>query len=368
MENILIFGTGGGAEKVLKTVDEDSKIVGFIDNNEQKQGTLFHDKIVYSIAEIKSLSWDVIVICSVAYKVIVKQLLEIGIPLERIKSWEYFHQKRFLKQYDTSQYYSNIEIQKVVDYVKAKGLSVFNYPFKEKYEESCDVEVRYDRECDLYYVMYMGKKMYMKRSFTNKEEIKKYVCGILMEQDNKSPHCYLSQQFDVEKGNVVVDAGVAEGNFSLSIIERVEHIYMIESDDEWIEALHHSFAPYSNKVTIIKGFLCDKNDQFNCTLNDLFCDKRIDFIKMDIEGAEPQALLGGRKILDFYHPKLDICVYHNQDDEFKIRKILEETNYEINLSEGYMVFFYDPKKMYSNQLMPLVHGLIKAEWREKKCN
>ena len=364
MENILIFGTGGRAEKVLKTVDEDSEIIGFIDNNEKKQGTLFHNKVVFSINEINNLTWDVIVICSVAYKAIVKQLLEIGIASEKIKSWEYFHRKRFLKEYNTQHYCNNIEIQKVVDYVKLKGLSVFNYPFKEKYEETCDIEVSYDRECDLYYVMYMGKKMYMKRSFTNKEEIKKYVCGILIEQDKKSPHCYLSPQFDVEKDDVVVDAGVAEGNFSLSIIERVKHIYMIESDDEWIEALHHSFAPYSDKVTIIKGFLCDKRDQLNCTLDDLFYHQKINFIKMDIEGAEPQALLGGQKLLDFCHPKLDICVYHNQDDELKVTKIIEKKNYVINLSEGYMVFFYDPQKMFNNELMPLVHGLIRAEWRK----
>ncbi|MDR0918534.1 MAG: FkbM family methyltransferase [Oscillospiraceae bacterium] len=42
------------------------------------------------------------------------------------------------------------------------------------------------------------------------------------------------------------------------------------------------------------------------------------FIKMDIEGAEYYALKGSKKLINEFHPKLAICVYHGNTDIFEI--------------------------------------------------
>jgi FkbM family methyltransferase len=41
---------------------------------------------------------------------------------------------------------------------------------------------------------------------------------------------------------------------------------------------------------------------------------KIDLIKLDVEGAELESLLGSRKSIERFHPKLQICVYHSIED------------------------------------------------------
>ncbi len=47
---------------------------------------------------------------------------------------------------------------------------------------------------------------------------------------------------------------------------------------------------------------------------DHLIDDQVDFIKMDIEGAEMRALAGAQKLICRYHPMLAIAVYHKSED------------------------------------------------------
>jgi FkbM family methyltransferase len=53
-------------------------------------------------------------------------------------------------------------------------------------------------------------------------------------------------------------------------------------------------------------------------LDDAIGQSRVTFLKMDIEGAEPQALEGARKTIQAYKPTLAICVYHHIKDLWEI--------------------------------------------------
>ena len=71
---------------------------------------------------------------------------------------------------------------------------------------------------------------------------------------------------------------------------------------------------------------------------DEFCSEkniRPDLIKMDIEGAETNVLLGGRKIIETYRPKLQICLYHEWNDLWEIPKLLNEMNPDYNFYLGH---------------------------------
>jgi len=54
--------------------------------------------------------------------------------------------------------------------------------------------------------------------------------------------------------------------------------------------------------------------------------ERVDFIKMDIEGAEVDGLLGAEETIKRFKPKLAICTYHRPTDPVEIRKILLKYN------------------------------------------
>ncbi|MGE4271300.1 MAG: FkbM family methyltransferase [Desulfitobacterium sp.] len=57
-------------------------------------------------------------------------------------------------------------------------------------------------------------------------------------------------------------------------------------------------------------------------MDELLKDEEITFIKMDIEGAEYNALLGAEHIIRENKPKLAICVYHRPGDIVKIPQLI----------------------------------------------
>ena len=70
--------------------------------------------------------------------------------------------------------------------------------------------------------------------------------------------------------------------------------------------------------------------------------ERVDYIKMDIEGAEVMALTGARETIRHFKPKLAICLYHKWDDVVTIPQVILSTgvDYEfafkwVQLSDGW---------------------------------
>lgn len=63
------------------------------------------------------------------------------------------------------------------------------------------------------------------------------------------------------------------------------------------------------------------------SIDDLVASKeieKIDFIKMDIEGAEPHALAGAIKTIQRFRPSMAIAIYHNTDDFYTIPKFIAD--------------------------------------------
>lgn len=57
------------------------------------------------------------------------------------------------------------------------------------------------------------------------------------------------------------------------------------------------------------------------------------YIKMDIEGAERDAILGAKKIIQTYRPALAICIYHKPEDLWELPLLIHsiEPNYDMSI-------------------------------------
>lgn len=217
--------------------------------------------------------------------------------------------------------------------------------------------VGYDAQVALYYALWNGKKMYYPRDYT-KEDVAWAIRFVHLEQDVKSPHRYLDDTFDVGEGDIVIDAGVAEGNFALDIVERAKKVYLVECEHKWIEALHKTFEPWKEKVVIIEKMLGDKDDAQFASIDGFVEEGYANFIKMDVEGAEVSALIGASTVLkNSKNIKCAICAYHRKNAEKDIRRMLEENHFYTTTTKGYMFFKEDIDSWVDGELR---HGLVRA--------
>ena len=251
----------------------------------------------------------------------------------------------------------NEDQRQVVNYLKSRPITIFPYTFPEKYN-AAKIQVHLDDLNQLHYVIEDKKRLYFKRGLSI-SDIKKSYNSLKIEQDRQSPHKYLSSGFSVENGSVVVDIGAAKGNFALSIIEKATMVYLFEAEIEWIEALNATFSPWRNKVKIINKYVGDRVEENCVSLDNYFLNgERIDFIKIDVEGAEPSVLNGALNLLKSSKSlKLSICTYHRQNDEKVITSLLQSEQFNVSHSRGYMIYFYD--KYFEPPY--LRHGLVRAE-------
>ena len=360
VERIVLWGTGYIANEIFmqcRTLNQ-YELVAIIDNNKSKQGKYFHNVEVYGssyIIENKD-RYDSIVILADAYNEIYEHIIRLDDSLKsRIHNHYYFYKKSILKRYRNI---DDCEIRKLVDFLENNNLQVFNYDFVNNYN-SLNPKVYSDDKCGLFYVIHNGKKMYFSRIYDTEEKVIKYYKSIRMEQDIESPHRYLSDEFNLEEESIVLDVGVAEGNFSLDIIDKVKKIYMVEADEMWIEALQHTFSDYKDKVEIISGY-ASSYDEGDYIRLDSVIDDELNFIKMDIEGCEWDALKGAIRLISVaQNLKLAVCSYHSDFDQVLIEKFMDENGIAHTTTPGYMWFPYICRQ--TNISTQLNRGVIRGK-------
>lgn len=153
--------------------------------------------------------------------------------------------------------------------------------------------------------------------------------------------------FASSKKDVFIDCGAYVGDTVINFLRKTDfsfaHIFAIEPDPFNFQQLQvtiqklpdrlkenvsllqkavgkqESNLRFSTTGTASSKALWDGNSWVNCvTLDNILNNTEPTFIKMDIEGAEVDALLGAQQIISKSKPLLAICVYHEQDHLWRI--------------------------------------------------
>jgi len=158
-------------------------------------------------------------------------------------------------------------------------------------------------------------------------------------------------------GNAFVDCGAFTGDTLLDFHQgkhsSCKIYYALEPSQEKFKQLQETIRSQSISYAVpLKIGVWDKRDTLRfCvendgadyiseegtaqidvdSLDDLFHDKEVDFIKMDIEGAERQAILGAKGIIQDRMPIMAFSIYHKAEDLWTLPLLLMEItpNYQL---------------------------------------
>lgn len=133
-QKVVIFGTGLFYQRRKHLLPECVEVVAFLDNNVSIQGTEIDGKKIYSPENINNLIYDKIVLASMSWIDMRKQVLNIGIKEEYIIFWDEFISKMshgVLKKYEVEDIVTNKNGKKIlfIAYIinySGGSLAVFN--------------------------------------------------------------------------------------------------------------------------------------------------------------------------------------------------------------------------------------------------
>ena len=185
----------------------------------------------------------------------------------------------------------------------------------------------------------------------------------------KFKHQYFLSFLKPDLDEVFIDAGCLDFDTSIDFIkwssprgeyERIvafepdqkQYSFCVEQSKKVKNATVHPYALWNESTEL--SFVNDLAGSAHITnnadgvkvkavkLDDILNGQKATFIKMDIEGAELNALKGAEQTILKYRPKLAICIYHKLDD------IVEIPQYILSLHSDYRLYIRH-------------HGLFTAE-------
>lgn len=332
-DEIVLYGAGRNAVKLLRTLmcsNRNPKIVGIADSDEAKCGATLCGVPIISPQGLKDFPPQTcIVITPDAHCFAIQRTL---------------HGLGFYNLY----YYNESAASAIKMSASRSGQTMRYRALREEHAEKINAA----RNClndDTSRAVFDA----CLRSWTHGE-----FCALetLVEKDQYFPEDIVS----LTDKEVFVDCGVLDGATILDFTRRAgvyKHIYAFEPHPGWYETakLHleiwdigqcelFNLGVYSG--TGVQEFSTKnhaiQNNNHDITihvesLDNVLREKpdRPTFIKMDIEGAEPEALSGAQELIARDHPKLAISAYHKFEHLFEIPYILKTKypDYDIYLRQ-----------------------------------
>jgi FkbM family methyltransferase len=165
-------------------------------------------------------------------------------------------------------------------------------------------------------------------------------------------HIYGQGEHFIHSGDIVLDCGASDGDFTREALAAgAQTVVAIEISPSSAECIRRNLASEmaAGRVIVYPKGVWNKDDTLTLNVDDTnfaansvvmhsdsshpsvmvpltTIDKlvaelrlpRVDFIKMDIEGAEVPALAGGHETIARFKPRLSIATEHKPDDQYTI--------------------------------------------------
>jgi FkbM family methyltransferase len=171
----------------------------------------------------------------------------------------------------------------------------------------------------------------------------------------------------VQAGDIVLDCGANVGVFTRkSLNAGAKLVVAIEPAPENLECLRRNFKNEiaAGKVIVYAKGVWNKDDVLNLSVDpvnsarDTFVrpiddaqmisvplttiDKlvrelhlpRVDFIKMDIEGAEQKAVMGATQTIAKFGPRMALCIYHLKDDQVMVPRLVMQAKSDYHMKKS----------------------------------
>ncbi len=304
---VCLYGTGNFYENYVQHIGNYDYVC---DGNQDKWGKRFNGRVCISPQQLSKMKSVVVFVMLGDYKEVVEQLRK-----QHIESYFFgdLHLNIYSERYMTQWFEEN----------KEKMLNAIDF-----FEDDCSKQIYVNAICNR-----IAPK-YAQKTFHEMEEDGQYFnTGILKIEDDE---CY-------------VDVGAYDGDSIRAFLEaskgKFERVYGFELDpknyslmssdsnivnDGRIQLFNMGVSSEDKEMEIVSvgyGSHVTKGESQSVrlgALDTILYDKKVSLIKMDIEGAEMDALKGAHNIISNQHPKLAISVYHKLDDMWEIPQYIKE--------------------------------------------
>lgn len=312
---IVLYGTGNGADKIVDFCEEHNiRLAGIFVSDEFCRGQVFRGCKVETYKEItQKIGKDFLLIIAFASELpeVLQRFQELGkahttiAPHLGLYKDENLDEKWFAKHQEKLQQTYAILAD---DLSKKVFLDMLNYKFSGKIHYLFDHVTQ--RQDDLQLLDLNKDEIYYDLgAYTGDTALEiPAKARVLVEADYKN-FGKLQNNLPKSNNNILINAAI------------------------WKEEGLIQFSNQSGRAASIYG---TKSSTITCTTIDKIVEKTKlipTYIKMDLEGAEKEALAGGANTIQQYKPKMLIAAYHFNEDIFDIPLLLHQLNpnYQIYL-------------------------------------